>query len=322
MTPSRPPFDPELEPVVLAYSRLFPRLGPDTLTQLRALTSEGVPGQEPMDYTVGGSVVVEDLAIVRPDGTELVVTVLRPRDAPPDLLGILHVHGGGMVMGTRMFGVDTYLPYVVEGHAVIVTVEYRLAPEHPDPAPVEDCYAALTWMGKAAGDLGVDGSRLMVVGASAGGGLAAGAVLMARDRGFPAVSHQILDCPMLDDRLQTHSSRMLDNDGPWDQHDNIFGWNALLGERRGGRDVSYYAAPARAEELSGLPRTYLSCGSVDSFRDEVLDFALKLSQAGVLVDLHIWGGAFHGFDLAAQNTAVAQASMRTRDEFVRRIIRE
>ena len=110
----------------------------------------------------------------------------------------------------------------------------------------------------------------------------------------------MLICPMLDDRFQTHSSRMLDEEGCWDRNDNLYGWTALLGDRRGGPDVSPYAAPARAEDLVGLPRTYIDVGSVDTFRDEALTYAGRLSEAGVLVDLHMWGGAFHGFDAWAR----------------------
>ena len=160
----------------------------------------------------------------------------------------------------------------------------------------------------------------MIAGASAGGGLAAGTALLARDRDFPKLSHQVLICPMLDDRLETHSSRMLDDEGIWDRNDNLFGWNALLGERRGGPDVWPYAAPSRAEDLTGLSRTYIDTGSVESFSDEVLTYARRLSEAGVGVDLHMWGGAFHGFDLVSPHAVVSRASIATRDEFIRRAL--
>ncbi|MEW2304485.1 alpha/beta hydrolase fold domain-containing protein [Streptomyces sp. NPDC006655] len=165
-----------------------------------------------------------------------------------------------MISGNHTSGVDVVHPFVAEGSAVVVPVDYRPAPEHPDPAPIEDCCTGLVWTAKNAAELGIGPERLLVVGSSAGGGLAAGTALMARDRAFPTLSHQVLICPMLDDR---------------------FGWTALLGERRGGPDVSPYAAPARAEDLSGLPRTYIDAGSVESFRDEVLVYARRLSEAGV-----------------------------------------
>jgi len=125
---------------------------------------------------------------------------------------------------------------------------------------------------------------------------------------------------MLDDRFTTHSSRMHDGTGGWDRNDNEFGWTSLLGERRGTDDVSPYAAPARATDLAGLPRTFLDVGSAETFRDEVLDYATRLSQAGVSVDLHMWGGGFHGFDMLVPQAAVSQASLATRDAFLRRAL--
>jgi len=147
-----------------------------------------------------------------------------------------------------------------------------------------------------------------------------GTALLARDRGFPTLTHQVLICPMLDDRLETPSSRMLDGEGMWDRNDNLFGWTALLGDRQGGDDVSIYAAPARATDLSGLPRSYVDVGTVESFRDEAITYAQRLAQAGVNVDLHLWGGGFHGSDLMAPHAAISRASQAARDEFLRRAL--
>ncbi|ROO87259.1 acetyl esterase/lipase [Actinocorallia herbida] len=319
-TPSRPPFDPELVPVIEAQRAVMPPLGADTLGALRDLIASGLPGMPETDLTAGGAVVVEELTVPGPEGApEIALTVLRPARETGPLPGIYHVHGGGMVMGTRHVGLAGFVGYVAEGLAVAVSVEYRLAPEHPDPAPVEDCYAGLRWFAGNAAALGADPERLMILGGSAGGGLAAGTALLARDRGFPRLTHQVLICPMLDDRMTTPSSRMLDGEGVWDRDDNLFGWTALLGDRRGTEAVSCYAAPARAEDLSGLPRTYLDVGSVETFRDEAIDYALRLSQAGVNVDFHLWGGGYHGFEAASQS-AIAQASAATRDEFLRRAL--
>ncbi|MBO3741375.1 alpha/beta hydrolase [Actinoplanes sp. NEAU-H7] len=283
--------------------------------------SSGPPGAPAPDLTAGGLVTVEDRVVPGPAGEpDVTVLILRPATASGPVAGIYHIHSGGMVTGDRRSQVDALLPYVAEGRAVVVSVEYRLAPEHPDPAPVEDCYAGLVWTAENAAELDIDPHRLMILGASSGGGLAAGTALLARDRDFPALSHQVLICPMLDDRLQTHSSRMLDGDGTWDRNDNLFGWTALLGDRRGGPDVSPYAAPARATDLGGLPRTYIDCGSAESFRDEAIDYATRLSQAGVLVDLHLWGGGCHGYEVLARHSAIARASLATRDEFIRRVL--
>jgi acetyl esterase/lipase len=319
---TRPPFDPELVPAEAAMRAFAAAPTLETLPSLRAAASEGMlPGGESTDLTVGGRVHVEELQVPGPDGApEITLLILRPTGDRGPVAGIFNIHGGGMISGDRRSGVELVLPHVADGNAVAVSVEYRLAPEHPDPAPVEDCYAGLAWTGKHAAELGIDPDRLIVLGGSAGGGLAAGTALLARDRGFPALSHQVLLCPMLDDRFTTHSSRMLDGEGVWDRNANLFGWTSLLGERRGGPDVSQYAAPARAQDLAGLPRTYLDTGSVEVFRDEILDYAARLSQAGVSVDLHMWGGAFHGSDGMAAHAAVSQAAIATRDEFIRRAL--
>ncbi|MER6214175.1 alpha/beta hydrolase [Streptomyces sp. NPDC001674] len=316
----RPPFDPELAPAEEAMRGKW-SLSDETLPTIRRLMVEGAPGTEPADLTAGGRVRVEERHVPGPDGApDVTLLILSPVEDRGPRAGIYHIHGGGMVSGDRTSDVGLVLPFVAEGSAVVVSVEYRLAPEHPDPAPLEDCYAALVWTAKNAVELGIDPERLLVMGTSSGGGLAAGTALLARDRAFPRLSHQVLIGPMLDDRFETHSSRMLDGEGTWDRGNNLYGWTSLLAGRRGGPDVSPYAAPARAEDLSGLPRTYIDVGSAESFRDEVLAYARRLSEGGVSVDLHMWGGAFHGFDRMAAHAAVSRASNATRDEFVRRAL--
>jgi acetyl esterase/lipase len=225
-----------------------------------------------------------------------------------------------MVLGNNRVGADALAEWAEELGIVGVSVEYRLAPEHPHPAPVEDCYAGLVWTGKHADELGIDPSRLVIAGGSAGGGLAAGTALMARDRGGPALSHQMLMCPMLDDRGITPSSQELDGEGVWDRTSNLTGWTALLGDARGGPDVSPYAAPARAQDLAGLPATFIDVGSVETFRDEDIDYAARLSQAGVSVEFHMWPGGFHGFDGLAPQTALARAARAARLAYLRRAL--
>lgn len=319
---TRPPFDPEVVPAEAMLRAVVGVPTIETLPAFRATVSESViPGAAPTDLTANGRVHVEERQVPGPDGApEVTLLILRPIGDRGPAAGIFNIHGGGMISGNRRTGIEMLLPYVANGSAVVVSVEYRLAPEHPDPAPVEDCYAGLAWTGKHAAELGIDTDRLSILGSSAGGGLAAGTALLARDQGFPALSHQVLLCPMLDDRFVTHSSRMLDGEGVWDRNANLFGWTSLLGDRRGGPDVSQYAAPARAQDLASLPRTYIDTGSVEVFRDEVLDYAARLSQAGVSVDLHMWGGAFHGSDGIATHAAVSRACTATRDEFIRRAL--
>lgn len=316
--PVRPPFDPELLPGLAAMRAAVPAMNAETFEQVREIMNAGMPGRDPVDLTAGGRVRVDELTV--PTGeADLPLTVLSPAEGEGPWPLVYYVHGGGMVAGGRHLNLEDHLPHAANGSAVVASIDYRRAPEHPDPAPVNDCYAGLRWCAENSGQLRIDPDHLVVTGTSAGGGLAAGIVLMARDKGYPHVSHQALVCPMLDDRFETPSSRMLDNDGSWDRESNLFGWTALLGERRGTEDVSYYAAPARAKDLTGLPRTFLDVGSAEGFRDEAVDYARRLSEAGVSVDLHMWGGGFHGFD-TIPHAAVSQASLATRAEFFRRAL--
>ena len=195
---------------------------------------------------------------------------------------------------------DGLLANAVDRHGfAAVSVDYRLAPEHPDPVPIEDCYAGLSWISSHADTLQIDPGRIAVGGASAGGGLAAGLALLARDRSGPDIAFQLLLEPMLDDRSTTLSSTQYDGTTLWDRNDNHWGWSALLGKRMGTDRVSYDAAPARAAELQGLPAAFIDVGEIETFRDECIDYAARLSAAGIPTEFHLYPGAFHGFDLIA-----------------------
>jgi acetyl esterase/lipase len=318
-TRTHPPFDPELAAVLAAMPpEMFGSFTIDDIAPRREIirATLNVP-----DETLrrGGAIELEDRQVPGPAGApDIALTILRPTSGTGPWPAVYNIHGGGMIIGDRRTGLDGLLDWVVELGVVVVSVEYRLAPEHPHPAPVEDCYAGLVWTAEHAEELGIDPDRLAINGGSAGGGLAAGTALMARDRGGPALTHQILACPMLDDRGITPSSQELDGEGVWDRNANLVGWTALLGEARGGPDVSPYAAPARAVDLSGLPATYIDVGAVETFRDEAIDYAARLSQAGVSVELHMWAGAFHGFEGLAPQAAVSQASLAAKMSYLRR----
>ena len=322
---THPPFDPELSAALAALpaEQLQPMRAEDIPARRELLAQISTASDEALRRD--GAVELEDRQIPGPAGArDLSVLILRPargqagRGRP--LPGIYHTHGGGMVMGTNRTGADQLALWVDVVGVVAVSVEYRLAPEHPFPAPVEDCYAGLVWTGEHCDELGIDPSRLIIAGASAGGGLAAGTALMARDRGGPALSHQMLMCPMLDDRGITPSSQELDGEGNWDRTSNLTGWTALLGDARGGPDVSPYAAPARAQDLTRLPATFIDVGSVETFRDEDIEYAARLSRAGVSVEFHLWPGGFHGFDGMAPQTALAQAARAARLGYLRRAV--
>jgi len=230
------------------------------------------------------------------------------------------IHGGGYLFGSALTRDLRLERWAKTFDCVVVSVDYRLAPEHPFPAPLEDCHAGLCWIAKHADDLGIDPERITVVGASAGGGLAAGLTLLARDRAEVAVSHQVLIYPMLDDRNDTPSSHIVGTP-VWSRAANLLGWRAYLGREPGGDDVPAYAAPARATDLTNLPPTFIGVGTLDVFRDEDVAYALRLLAAGVPTEVHVYPGAMHGFEVIVPTAAVSQRCQRDLDDALARALR-
>ncbi|HEX9066610.1 MAG TPA: alpha/beta hydrolase [Streptosporangiaceae bacterium] len=315
----RPPVDPELIPALEECYRQAPvTLTAQNLAESRQAELDGTPS---LAALAAGGAELHELTIPGPAGApEISLLVARP-PGNEILPALFHTHGGGMVMGNNRTGLDTMIGWVTDPGLVIVSVEYRLAPEHPYPAGLQDCYAGLVWTAEHAAELGIDPERLIIGGGSAGGGLAAACALMARDRGTPALLAQMLIYPMLDDRLATGSSQELHGEGVWDSGSNLTAWTMLLGARRGGEDVPAYAAPARAADLSGLPPAYLELGSVETLRDEDLEYARRIWAAGGIAELHVWPGAFHAFDLIAPGTGLARAAADVRLGWLRRVLR-
>ena len=246
-----------------------------------------VPGVEPEDHWVPGA----------PGDPEVMVRVYTPSDLETPAPALYWIHGGGMVLGNVAMNDLECKGVALEMGCVVASVEYRLAPENPHPAPIEDCYAGLKWLVENSDALGVDRGRIAIGGASAGGGLAAALALLARDRGEVGIIFQQLIYPMLDDRNITPSSHYVHHPKTWNRKANIAGWTALLGKPAGSDDVSPYASPARAEDLSGLPPAFIVVGELDLFLDEDIEYAQRLIQAGVPAELHVFPGAFHGSDL-------------------------
>jgi len=250
---------------------------------------------------------VEHHSATTSDGAELPLTWYFPSGSELPGSAVLYLHGGGMIYSlaeTAPLYDSAVRSYVAAAGVPMLTVDYRVAPEHPHPTPVEDCYAALRWLAEHAVDLGADPARLAVAGDSAGGGLAAGVGLLARDRGGPALALQLLIYPMLDDRTRTPDPELPANFLTWTYQDNVTGWDALLGSAGG--DVPIYAAPARAADLSGLPPTYLDTGDLDIFREEDIAYARRLSTAGVPTELHVHPGCPHAFEGLAPDAAVSK----------------
>ncbi|MFE3850251.1 alpha/beta hydrolase [Streptomyces griseorubiginosus] len=311
MTHVPPPFDPELAAALdLIKDVISPGLTLDEIDLVRQ--GPGIQMLADLDLTLDGFFEVEDRSVPGPEGApEISLLIARPVSPAPSGTGrpvIYHVHGGGMILGNNRVGIDGPLAWAKQLDAVVVSVEYRLAPEHPHPAPVEDVYAGLVWTAEHAGEIGGDAERIVIAGASAGGGLSAALALLTRDRKGPRPIGQLLMCPMLDDRNDSPSTYQMAGLGVWDRTANETGWTALLGDRRGGPDVPAYAAPARAEDLSGLPPAFLDVGSAETFRDEVVAYASRIWQAGGVAELHVWPGGFHGFDGFAPQAALSQAA--------------
>lgn len=237
---------------------------------------------------------------------DVMVRIYRPAGLPAAAPTLYWVHGGGMVLGNVTQDDDYCIGLAHRLGILVASVEYRVAPEHPFPAPVEDCYTGLLWLARKATDLGVDPARIAVGGASAGGGLAAGLTLLARDRGEIPVCFQFLVFPMLDDRNITRSSREIVDPRLWNRTANELGWNAYLAGRAGADDISPYAAPARARDLAGLPPTYINVGDLDLFVDEDVAYAARLLEAGVPTELHVYPGAFHGSNNMVSRSALSR----------------
>jgi acetyl esterase/lipase len=249
-----------------------------------------------------------------PGSGGVVVRVHRPVDMKGALPCVYWMHGGGLVLGDYAGDDARFDVWCPQLACVGVSVQYRLSPETKYPGPLDDCYAGLAWAHEHAEELGVDATRLGVGGQSAGAGLAAGLALLARDRGAVPLAFQLLIYPMLDDRQITPSSQWLDP--VWPPSANTYGWTAYLGDRKGTADVEAYAAPARATDLAGLPPTLIAVGAIDGFSDEDIDYAVRLRQAGVPVDLRVYAGAPHGFEGLAPGSAVAHRAIRDADEWL------
>ena len=315
----RPEFDPELKAGLAVIGGMYPpSVTPDLIAHIRTLS---LPGPTEDDFRQR-RIVRSDYVVPGHCGQDIEVSVLRSAHAVGLRPAIVYIHSGGMMFGDRFLGLGLVLDWIDKLGAVVVTVEYRLAPEFPDPYPREDCYGALEWVAKESNQLGIRRDRVLVSGSSAGGGLAAGTALAARDRGGPELCGQILSYPMLDDRGLTPSTDQFDGIGVWDRISNETGWAALLGADYRGPDVSPYAAPARAEDFSNLPRAYIDVGSAEIFRDEAIAYADAMWRDGSDAELHVWAGAFHACDIFAPHTAVSREMIRTRNAWVAKVIED
>lgn len=265
-------------------------------------------------------VTVEEVTIPAGDhGPAMRALLLTPRKIDRPCAAILHIHGGGYVLGNPEISLPSLMNTAVELGCIILSPDYRLAPETRFPGAVEDCHAALGWLHDQAGSLGIDAARIAVMGESAGGGLAAALALLARDRGAYPLAFQLLDAPMIDDRTCVREPHPFTGEFVFNVRANRFGWQALLGAEPGSPDVSPYAAAARATDLAGLPPTFIAVGALDLFVEEDVDYALRLGRAGVPVELHVYPGCFHGFGMA-QDAVITKQAVQHKYDALRRAL--
>jgi acetyl esterase/lipase len=313
MMQSLPRLDPELETGLDAI--------PDEFLLRNIVDFDNMPAtRERLDDLLGAmmeeapdrpSVTADDRVVPTP-AVDVPVRVYRPVDIDGPLPCMYWIHGGGMVMGGLDQDDPTCEMLVDELGCVVVSVDYRLAPEHPYPAPVDDCYAGLQWVAASGAEIGVDTERIAIGGQSAGGGLSAATALRARDEDGPGLCHQMLIYPMLDDRNETTSSQQVTDIGIWDRDMNLRAWDAYLGEHTETGPPPVYAAPARATDLVGLPPAFVDIGTHDAFRDETISYVQLLMASGVPTEFHVWPGAFHAYDTFLPDTVISERTWATR----------
>jgi acetyl esterase/lipase len=283
--------------------------------QCRRELSESLNADLGRRFGKASDVTIKDQLIPRPDGTQLRVRIYR-KIGSTARGALLYIHGGGMIVSSIADYDERCMHYSTNTGLPVISVDYPLAPEAPYPAQIDDALTALAWMHTTAEDHGWDRNRIGVGGDSAGGGLAAGAVLKNRDTSGLHLACQMLVYPMLDDRNVIPDSRFPKQFQIWTFVDNETGWNAYLSGLTDKTDVPIYAAPARATDLSGLPQTYLDTGTLDIFHDEDIAYAKKMIADGVEVEGHIWNGAPHGFDYLAPESSIAKRAWKARFAFL------
>lgn len=301
-------YDPELA----AGIAMVPRADVSDLAGARAELAAGIAPMMAGTDTAG--VDVGETRIPGPGGApDVRLLTYRPQGVPGPLPVIYDIHGGGGILGAPEMDHPVNLLFARSLGALVISVDYRLAPEHPYPAGLEDCYAGLCWVASNAAELDADPDRIALYGWSAGAALATGVALLARDRGGPATRFQYLGAPAVDDRLDTPSMRAFTDTPLWNRRNAEISWNHYLGAGVPGTDgVSPHAAPARAQDLAGLPPAYVSVMQYDPLRDEGIGYAQLLLAAGVTCELHLFPGTFHGSSMIAQ----AEVSQREIDEAV------
>ncbi|WP_119697100.1 alpha/beta hydrolase [Microbacterium halotolerans] len=313
MPGSRPPFDPEVAIALASREDIVTMLAPEQIQSLRARSEQ----PDVLALTRDGEATHTVHRIPRRDGGRIDLALIRPAASTRPVPLLFHVHGGGLVTGTAYDALAPVARIAATAGMAVSSVEYRLAPENPYPAAIDDVHDALVWIAAEAPDLGIDANRIVVEGVSAGGGLAAAAVLRSRDEG-PDLYGQMLICPMLDHRNASGSAHQMAGHGAWDRSANETAWTAYLGGAP--EHVPPTASPSRADDLSGVPRTFIDVGSAETFRDECVEYAARIWADGGDAELHVWPGGAHGFDVLVPDAALSRDAVAARVDWLRRVL--
>jgi acetyl esterase/lipase len=311
-------FHPDLYPV----ARFLPRsVHPELIVRLLRLREALRRSPKIPKLPQAAGVTAQDFLVSRRDGAGSIrVRFYRSKALNEPVPAMLWIHGGGFVMGDSEIDQDNIISIVRETGIAVAAVNYRLAPRHPFPAAPEDCYAALRWLHAEAKTLGVLSERIAIGGSSAGAGLAAGVALMAHDRKELPLAFQLLIYPMLDDRTALRTDIDLSGVRLWNNKCNLFGWSSYLQKPPGSADIPPYAAPARRDNLTGLPPAWIGVGTFDLFHDENLLYAKRLAESGVPCELRIVEGAYHGFDLFSPKAGVVRQFRESYVSAMRRVL--
>ncbi|MGX1435560.1 alpha/beta hydrolase fold domain-containing protein [Mammaliicoccus sciuri] len=241
------------------------------------------------------------------DDIQIRLKVYSPVDQKGKLPVVLFIHGGGYMFGSVEGNDAKCAKYVEDVDCVVVSVDYRLAPENPYPAAINDCYLALQWIVNHSENLNVDIERLAVVGGSTGGGLTAALTLLARDRKGPKIKFQMPLFPMIDASCSTYSSNEFKDQRVWSKALNRFAWSMYLKGVEG--EIPKYASPMHETDFSNLPPTYTTVGSLDPFRDETMNYVQALTEAGVPVEFHLYPGGYHEFEAMVPEANISKKAI-------------
>jgi acetyl esterase/lipase len=308
---------PEIHPELRQFAGKLPKLSvhAKNLWLWRLLTRLQQAAKSPEDLRVHNIFIPS-----REGEAKIRLRIYQPKTIAPPLPGLVWLHGGGYVMGRPEMDDPCCIQYAREVGLIVVSVDYRCAPTHPFPTPLEDAYSALAWVHSHAQQLGLDADRIAIGGNSGGGGLAAALAQLARDRHEIQPVFQLLVYPMLDDRTCLRTDMADDWTMLWSQESNRFGWESYLQQPCGAAEVPPYSVPARRTDLSGLPPAWIGVGTLDLFHDEDLAYARRLNECGVACELDVVSGAFHGFDVTAPQAQVVQDFRQSQIAALRRFL--